>query len=95
MLARLKSSYYLPTLLTEVGARPTLTKAQAESYITTTVAELTAAKAAYNVIGFNWYELYDDGNTGGDGNYGLLSTATTKKGRYAAMKSAVASHPMQ
>jgi hypothetical protein len=94
VLARLKSSYYLPILLTEVGAHPTLTEAQAESYITTTVAELIAAKATYNVIGFNWYELYD-GNTGGDGNYGLLSTASTKKGRYAAMKSAVASHPMQ
>jgi len=30
---------------------------------------LIAAKATYNVIGFNWYELYDDGHTGGDGNY--------------------------
>jgi hypothetical protein len=80
VLARLASSYNLPILLTEVGGRPSLTEAQAESYIATAVAEVTAAKATYTVIGFNRYELYDDGNTGSEGNYGLLTTAATKKG---------------
>jgi hypothetical protein len=87
VLARLKSSYNLPILLTEVGVRPTLTEAQAESYITTTVAELAAAKATYNVIGFNWYEMYETASLPG---YGLMTSATAKKPRYATMKAAIA-----
>lgn len=90
ILARLKSSYNLPIMITEIGARPTLTEAQAQSYISTTITELAAAKAAYGLIGFDWYELYDDGATGGDGNYGLMTSATAEKARYATMKAAMA-----
>lgn len=90
ILARLKSSYNLPITITEIGTRPTLTEAQSQSYISTTIPELAAAKAAYGLIGFNWYELYDDAANGGDGNYGLMTSATTKKARYTTMKAAIA-----
>jgi hypothetical protein len=87
VLSRLKSSYNLPILITEIGTRPTLTEAQAESNITTTIAELTAAKATYNVIGFNWYEMYETASLPG---YGLMTSATAEKPRYATMKAAIA-----
>lgn len=87
VLARLKSSYNLPILITEIGTRPTLTEAQAESYIKSTVAELAAAKATYNVIGFNWYEMYETASLPG---YGLMTSATAEKPRYATMKAAIA-----
>ncbi|MET5115424.1 beta-glucosidase, partial [Burkholderia pseudomallei] len=48
--------------------------------------QLVAAKAAYHVIGFYWYELYDDRS----GAYGLLSNSAQEKPRYGLMRAAIA-----
>ncbi|WP_321795235.1 beta-glucosidase [Burkholderia sp. BCC1988] len=88
VLARLKSSYNLPIVFTEIGINQDFTEAQAQAYITKTIPELVAAKATYNVIGFNWYELYDDTS----GTFGLMTDGTNQKPRYATLKSMIAAH---
>jgi hypothetical protein len=90
VLQRLKSSYGMPVMITELGANPG-SEATAQAYINTIVPELAAAYATYGVIGFNWYELYE--NSGSPG-YGLMTSATAQKPRYATMKAAIAANPM-
>ncbi|WP_373565425.1 MULTISPECIES: beta-glucosidase [Paraburkholderia] len=84
--ARLKSSYNLPIVFTEIGVGQNNTEAQAQAYIAKTIPELVAAKSTYNVIGFNWYELYDDQS----GTFGLLTGSQVQKPRYATLKSVIA-----
>ena len=86
VLARLKASYNLPIMFTEIGVDPDFNSAQAQAYIAKTIPELAAAKDTYNVVGFNWYELYDDPT----GTFGLLTNSTAKKSIYTSMKSAIA-----
>lgn len=86
VLARLKATYGLPIVFTEIGVNPDNTSAQMAAYMAKTVPELIAARAAYNVIGFDWYELYDDPS----GAYGLLDSNGVAKPRYAVLKSAIA-----
>ncbi|AIO70761.1 glycosyl hydrolase catalytic core family protein [Burkholderia oklahomensis] len=86
VLARLKERYNLPIVVTEIGVNTDNSDAQISAYITKTIPELVAAKAAYNVIGFNWYELYDDRS----GAYGLLTGSAQEKPRYGLMKAAIA-----
>jgi hypothetical protein len=86
VLARLKATYNLPIIFTELGVDTDNTDAQAAAYIAKTVPEMVAAKAAYNVIGFAWYELYDYKNT----TFGLLNASGAPKPRYATMQSAIA-----
>lgn len=86
VLARLKASYNLPIMFTEIGVNEDLTSAQAQAYIAKTIPELVAAKATYNVVGFNWYELYDDPT----GKFGLLTSSAAEKPIYTSMKSAIA-----
>lgn len=94
VLALLKAAYNLPIMFTEIGVNADFSTAQGQAYVTKTIKELVAAKATYNVIGFNWYELYDDAANGGDGNFGLMSSGTVKKPLYATMKAAIAANPM-
>jgi hypothetical protein len=93
--ALLKAAYNLPIMFTEIGVNMDFSTAQAQAYINKTIPQLVAAKAKYNVIGFNWYELYDDTNIGGDGDFGLMSNGSTKKPTYATMKSAIAANPVK
>ncbi|CAN7642459.1 beta-glucosidase [Caballeronia sp. LjRoot29] len=95
VLAQLKAAYNLPIMFTEIGVNMDFSAAQGQAYINKTIPELVAAKATYNVIGFNWYELFDDTNIGGDGNFGLMSNGTTKKSSYATMKSIIAATPVK
>ena len=84
--ARLKASYNLPIMFTEIGVNEDFSETQAQAYINTTIPELVAAKVAYNVIGFNWYDLYDDVS----GTFGLLASSLTAKPRYATLKATIA-----
>jgi hypothetical protein len=90
VLQRIKNSYGLPIMITEIGANPGA-ESTAQAYINTIVPELAAAYATYGVIGFNWYELYEDSGSPG---YGLMTSATVQKPRYATMKAAIAANPM-
>jgi hypothetical protein len=91
VLATLKSTYNLPIIFTEIGSSPDQTTAAQQAYITKTVAELAAAKAAYNVVGANWYELYDYPND----SFGVLTSGSTKKATYATLKSMIAANPVK
>jgi hypothetical protein len=95
VLAQLQAAYNLPIMFTELGINMDFSTAQGQAYINKTIPELVAAKAKYNVIGFNWYELYDDTNIGGDGNFGLMSNGSTEKPTYPTMKSAIAANPVK
>jgi hypothetical protein len=90
VLQRLKNSYGMPIMITELGTNPG-PEATAQAYINTIVPELAAAYTTYGVIGFNWYELYEEPGSPG---YGLLTSATAKKPRCATMKAAIAANPM-
>ncbi|CAN7765199.1 beta-glucosidase [Caballeronia sp. LjRoot29] len=94
VLAQLKAAYNLPIMFTEIGVNMDFSTAQGQAYINKTIPELVAAKATYNVIGFNWYELYDDTDIGGDGNFGLMTDGTTQKPTYSTLKSIVSANPV-
>ncbi|WP_246216232.1 glycosyl hydrolase [Paraburkholderia agricolaris] len=90
VLKSLHDAYNLPIMFTEIGVNTDFSTAQAQTYINKTIPELVAAKATYNVIGFNWYELYDDPT----GNYGIMTSSATQKPIYATIKAAVAASPV-
>ena len=86
VLKTLHDAYNLPIMFTEIGVNTDFSTAQAQTYINKTIPELYAAKATYNVIGFNWYELYDDPT----GQYGILTNTAGQKAIYSTIKQAVA-----
>lgn len=89
VLKILHDAYNLPIMFTEIGVNFDFTTQQAQAYITKTIPELYAARNTYGVVGFQWYELYDDPT----GDYGILTNSGQKKAIYATMKAAVqASH---
>jgi len=90
VLAKLKSTYNLPIVFTEIGSSPDQSTSAQQTYITQTIAELAAAKATYNVIGATWYELYDYPND----DFGVLTSATAQKATYATLKSMISANPV-
>jgi hypothetical protein len=86
VLQSLKTAYNLPIMFTEIGVNENFNTAQAQAYINKTIPELVAAKATYNVVGFNWYEMYDDPT----GRYGILTNSAEQKPIYPTMKTAIA-----
>jgi hypothetical protein len=48
----------------------------------------------YNIQSVELYELYDDKDNGGDGDYGVITNdGTTRKGRYEHVKAFIRAHP--
>jgi len=90
VLKSLHDAYNLPIMFTEIGINTDFSTAQAQTYINQTIPELAAAKATYNVIGLNWYELYDDPT----GQYGIMTSSATAKPIYATLKTAIAASPV-
>ncbi len=86
VLKILHDAYNLPIMFTEIGINADYSTSMAQAYIAKTIPELYAARSTYNVIGFNWYELYDDPS----GTYGILTNGGGTKPVYSAIKSAVA-----
>lgn len=86
VLKILHDAYNLPIMFTEIGVNFDYSTAQAQAYISKTIPELYAARSTYNVVGFQWYELYDDPT----GAYGILTNGGAKKDIYSTMKAAVA-----
>lgn len=95
VLAKLQS-YGKPIWITEYGVRPTYgTESAIGTYLTGTMMTEWYTKAAtYGITHVAMYDLFDDANLGSDGNYGVVqSNGTTNKGRYAGVKSYIASNP--
>ncbi|GGD80876.1 beta-glucosidase [Caballeronia grimmiae] len=86
VLKILHDAYNLPIMFTEIGINADFSTAKAQAYISKTIPELYAARSTYNVIGFNWYELYDDPS----GEFGILTNGGSNKAVYSTVKAAVA-----
>jgi hypothetical protein len=86
VLKILHDTYNLPIMFTEIGINADFSDAKAQAYIQKTIPELYAAKSTYGVIGFNWYELYDDPS----GTFGIMNNGGGQKAVYQSVKSAVA-----
>lgn len=92
-LAELKSAFNLPIMLTEIGVQTSVSNSVYNSYVASTIAEYASSAKTYNIIGVDWYELYNFQNI--DGFYmGLYSSpGVINTGRASAMASAVAANP--
>jgi hypothetical protein len=90
VLSVIHSAFNEPILLTEVGVQTNVTASVYDSYVGTALAEYAGAAAkAYDIIGVDWYELYNFDNNGGF-YMGLYSAAgVPNAGRAAAMTTAI------
>jgi hypothetical protein len=91
VLAAVKSAFNLPILLSEVGVQTSVSSSTYNSYVASSIAEYAANAKAYNIIGVDWYELY---NFQGGVAMGLYSSpGVGYSGRAAALTTAIASNP--
>jgi len=97
MLNELQTRYGKPIWISEYGVRPNFgTDAQIASYLVgnSMLAGFAANAARYGVQCTIMYELFDDGQAGGDGNYGLIQfDAVTKKPSFSALQSFITANP--
>lgn len=87
------AAYGKPIWLTEYGVRPSGSEGAMTSTLTgpLLMADWVRLKATYNIQNVSMYSLYDDST----GAYGAIrSDGVTHKGRYAALKSFIAAHPV-
>jgi hypothetical protein len=91
VLAKLKSTYNMPIIFTEIGSSPDQSTAAQQTYVTKTIAELVAAKTTYNVVGATWYELYDYPKDA----FGVMTSGSAKKANYTTLKSIIAANPVK
>jgi hypothetical protein len=91
-LAVLQSTFKLPILLSEVGVQNSVSSSVYDSYVGTAVAEYAGAAAKYNIIGIDWYELYNFDNNGGFYMGLYNSPGVVNGGREPAMASAIAAN---
>ena len=92
-LATLKSAFNLPIMMTEIGVQTNVSSSTYNSYVASSIAEYTSSANTYNIIGVDWYELYNFQNMNGF-YMGLYSSpGVGNAGRATAITNAVASHP--
>jgi hypothetical protein len=92
-LSVLHSAFNEPILLTEIGVQSSVSASVYDSYVGTALAEYAGAAAkTYDIIGVDWYELYNFDNNGGFlmGLYSAQGTANA--GRAAAMTTAISAN---
>lgn len=92
-LAALKSTFNLPIMLTEIGVQKNVSGSTYNSYVASSFAQYARRARTYNIIGIDWYELYNFQNI--DGFYMGLYNApgVVNGGRASATASAVAANP--
>ena len=92
-LAAIKSAFNLPIMLTEIGVQKSVSAPTYNLYVASSSAQYARRAKTYNIIGIDWYELYNFQNI--DGFYmGLYSSpGVINTGRASAMASAVAANP--
>lgn len=88
----------MPIMITELGARPPaqgVTEAQAQAFINSQMSNIVAVAASKNIVGVNWYELYDHAGDPGYGLYSGVGTAVIQaKPRWTTMKDFISAHAM-
>lgn len=101
VLQHISNSYGKPIRINEFGCYQSDFSVSGETALT---AYLTGAnlmgkwdskRATYNIVGCDYYELYDDGQGGDEGQFGiyLINTTSKKSTRWSAMASYVQNHP--
>jgi len=92
-LAAIQSAFNLPIMLTEIGVQASVSDSAYNSYAASSVTRYARIARTYNIIGVDWYELYNFQNI--DGFYmGLYSSpGVVNAGRASAIGSAVAANP--
>ncbi|MFM0395371.1 hypothetical protein [Paraburkholderia phytofirmans] len=92
-LAAIKSAFNLPIMLTEIGVQKNVSGSVYNSYVASSFAKYASKAKTYDIIGVDWYELYNFQKI--DGFYmGLYSSpGVVNTGRASAMASAVAANP--
>ncbi|WP_134140227.1 hypothetical protein [Paraburkholderia sp. BL6665CI2N2] len=92
-LAAIRSLFNLPIMLTEIGVQKRVSSSVYNSYLASSFAEYASKAKTYNIVGVDWYELYNFQDI--DGFYmGLYrSPGVVNTGRATAMASAVAANP--
>lgn len=95
-LSVLHSAFNEPILLTEIGVQTSVSTSAYDSYVGTALAEYAGAAAkTYDIVGIDWYELYNFDNNGGF-YMGLYSAQSTPNaGRAAAMTTAITANVPQ
>jgi hypothetical protein len=93
-LSVLHTAFDEPILLTEVGVQTSVSSTVYDSYVGTALAEFAGAAAkAYDIIGIDWYELYNFDNNGGFYMGLYTSPGVVNAGRATAMTSAITANP--
>ena len=92
-LSVIKSDFKLPIVLTEIGVQTSVSSSVYDSYVGSAISEYAGAASTYDIIGLDWYELYNfDANSGF--YMGLYSSpGVANAGRAAAMTSAISANP--
>jgi len=97
VLRELQKRYGQPIWITEYGVRPNFgSGTQAASYLVGNdmLGGFAANAAQYGVACTMMYELFDDSQAGGDGNYGLIQyDSVTKKPAFSALQSFISANP--
>jgi hypothetical protein len=92
-LSVIKSDFNLPIILTEIGVQTSVSSSVYDSYVGSAISEYASGASTYNIVGVDWYELYNfDANSGF--YMGLYtSPGVANAGRAAAMTSAISANP--
>jgi hypothetical protein len=96
VLQHLKSTYGKPIWITEFGVRPDNTEDDAGTFLVgkNALGGFVENAQKYDIQSVELYELYDDQDNGGDGNYGVITNnGTTRKGRYDQVREFIRAHP--
>ena len=92
-LSVLKSSFNMPIMLTEIGVQTSVSSSVYNSYESTAISEYASGANTYNIIGVDWYELYNFQDLNGF-YMGLYSSqGVDNAGRAAGMTSAIRANP--
>jgi hypothetical protein len=92
-LAALKSAFNLPIMLTEIGVQTSVSSSTYNSYVASSIAEYASSAKTYNIIGVDWYELYNFQNMNGFFMGLYSSPGVGNAGRATAITNAVTSNP--
>lgn len=91
----LQTAFGLPILLSEIGVQAVESEADYDAYIQSSLAQYAGLASTYNIVGVNWYELYNFEQGQGGEWMGLFSDiAIDNNDRALVMANAIIANPM-
>jgi hypothetical protein len=89
VLAEIQKRNNLPIRFTELGSSPDQSAASQVAYITNTWAKLGALRTQYNIVGIDFYELFNYPNDA----FGVMLSGTVQQPNYQPLKTAIKDNP--